>query len=188
MNAWGKLALASMHPPFAAKRRISGNKPDCQTRRRIPIAPAALDALPVKRYGFVMTAPMLSSDNDPPRRPRTWADKFGDAFRGLKFGIRGQSSFAVHFFIAAAVVVAAAVLRCSLEEWGLLVVAVGLVLTTELVNTSIETLFRGLDHEIRERSWPCLDIAAAAVLIASITAAIIGIIVFGRRIVDIIGG
>ena len=48
-----------------------------------------------------MTSPTQHSEEHSPRRPRTWADKFADAFRGLKFGIRGQSSFAVHFFLAA---------------------------------------------------------------------------------------
>ena len=144
--------------------------------------------MPAKRYGFRMTSPIFSADKNSSRRPRSWADKFGDAFRGLKCGIRGQSSFAVHIFMAAAVVVAAAALRCSLEEWALLVFAIGLVLTTELVNSSLETLFRGLDSETRERSWKCLDIAAAAVLLASLTAALIGIIVFGGRIVEIVGG
>jgi len=137
---------------------------------------------------FEMTSPTEHAEEPSPRRPRTWSDKFGDAFRGLKFGIRGQSSFAVHFFLAAAVIVAAAALRCSLDDWSLLILAIGLVLTTELVNTSIETLFRGLNSDMREHCWRCLDIAAAAVFVASITAAVIGGIVFGRRLMEMIGG
>ncbi|MEI7684686.1 MAG: diacylglycerol kinase [Planctomycetota bacterium] len=119
-----------------------------------------------------------------PRRRHSWAAKFGDALRGLKFGMRGQSSFAVHAFMAAAVLVAATVLRCSLEQWALLIFAIGLVFTAELLNTSIEVLFRGFDEEARERSWRCLDIAAAAVFLASATAAAIGILVFGGRIYE----
>src|SRR5262245_16597900 len=135
---------------------------------------------------------MASTSNEtsprPPGSPRPWADKFADAFRGLKFGIRGQRSFAAHFCIAAAVVVAAAAFRCSLDEWALLTFAIGLVLTAEFANSAIETLFRGLDHETRERSWQCLDIAAAAVLVASITALIIGVLVFGRKIAELVAG
>jgi diacylglycerol kinase len=115
------------------------------------------------------------------RRPRPWAAKFGDAFRGLKYGVRGESSFAVHFFMATMVVVSAAIVRCTPHEWCLLLFAIGGVLTAELFNTSIETLFRGLDAQTRERSWKCLDIAAAAVLMASVTAALIGILVFAHR-------
>jgi diacylglycerol kinase len=115
------------------------------------------------------------------RRPRPWGAKIGDAFRGLKHGVRTESSFAVHFFMATLVVVSAAILRCTPHEWCLLLFAIGGVLTAELFNTCIETLFRGLDAQSRERSSKCLDIAAAAVLMASITAAIVGILVFAHR-------
>ena len=120
---------------------------------------------------------------DPPRKPpRSWRTKFGDAFRGLKFGIRGHSSFSVHFFFAALVIAAAIVLRCTLLDWCLLLGCIGLVLTAELFNSAVETLFRGLDEATGERTWPCLDIAAGAVLLASITAAAIGTLVFLHRL------
>lgn len=117
---------------------------------------------------------------DPKRR--TWLDKFRDAFRGWKFGVRGQSSFAVHFFMAILVVLAAALLRCDAWEWCLLVACIGGVLTAELFNSSVETLFRELPQEIRDRAWPALDIAAGAVLMASLTAAIVGLVIFVPRL------
>lgn len=112
-----------------------------------------------------------------PRPRRSWLDKFRVAFRGIKFGARGQSSFFVHFFFAVLVVVAAIVLRCSLVQWCLLIGCIGMVLTAELFNSAIETLFRGLEDSEKERAWPALDIAAGAVLMASITASIIGSLV-----------
>jgi diacylglycerol kinase len=57
-----------------------------------------------------------------------------------------------------------------------------MVLVCELFNSAIETLFKGLDETTKERVWPCLDIAAGAVLVASIAAAIIGLIVFINRL------
>lgn len=120
-----------------------------------------------------------------PRPRRPWRSKFADAFRGLKFGIRGHSSFAVHFFFTAIVLMAAGILRCSALEWCLLLAAIGLVLTAELFNSAVETLFRELDETTRDRAWPCLDIAAAAVLLASIVAAIIGLLVFGQRLLHL---
>ncbi len=121
-------------------------------------------------------------DGFEPPRPRTWGRKFGDACRGLKRGIRGQSSFFVHFFFAALVVAAAIVLGCTAEQWGLLIVCIGLVLTTELVNSALEQLVRGLDESTRERVWPCLDIAAGAVLLASLIAALVGLMIFLNRL------
>ena len=122
-----------------------------------------------------------------PRPPRTWRAKFGDAFRGLKLGVRGQSSFFVHFFFAALVVAAALALGCSVVEWGLLLGCIGMVLVAELFNSAIETLFRGLDESAKQKSWPALDIAAGAVLLASGVAIVIGSLVFLSRLAWLLG-
>jgi diacylglycerol kinase len=123
-----------------------------------------------------------------PRPRRTWGDKFRDALRGLKFGIRGHSSFFVHFFVATLVVAAGVVLKSTLVEWCLLLGCIGLVLTAELFNSAVETLFRGLSDDAQERTWRCLDIAAGAVLLASVTAAVIGCLVFAPKVASLIGG
>ncbi len=122
-----------------------------------------------------------------PKGPRTWNNKFGEAFRGLKRGVRGQSSFFVHFFFAALALAAAIALDCSLVEWCLLIFCIGGVLTAELFNSAIETLFRGLDESAKSRWYHCLDIAAGAVLIASVTALLVGLLVFGNRLARLFG-
>jgi diacylglycerol kinase len=125
----------------------------------------------------------------PPERPRqTWRRKFAVAFRGIKLGVRGNSSFFVHIFFTALVVATAVVLRCDLLEWCVLLGCIGLVMTAELFNSAIETLFRGLDEATRERAWPALDIAAGAVLVASITAAALGGIIFLAKAAQLLGG
>ena len=117
-----------------------------------------------------------------PRRRRRWRDKFKEAFRGVKLGIRGHSSFAVHFFFAALVIAGAVALQCNPVEWCLLLLCIGGVITTELINSAVETLFKGLDEDSRTRYRGCLDIAAGAVLVASLFAVIIGSIVFANRL------
>ena len=120
-----------------------------------------------------------------PRRP--WSHKFRDALRGLKLGIRGHSSFFVHFFAAALVVAVAAAMDCTLTQWCILTICIGGVFTAELINSAMETLHRGLDAETRERTWKALDIAAGAVLIASTTAAVVGVLVLGKRLGQLLG-
>jgi diacylglycerol kinase len=131
-------------------------------------------------------SPLAPESEAPPRpRPRRqWRDKFREAFRGVKLGVRGQSSFFVHFFFAVLVVLAAVALGCNLVEWCLLLGCIGLVLTAELFNSCIETLFRGLDAEARDRARPCLDIAAGAVLLASLTASAVGLILFIAKLIE----
>jgi diacylglycerol kinase len=118
----------------------------------------------------------------PPKPRHTWRAKFHDAFKGVKLGVRGHSSFFVHFFFAALVMAAALVFRCGAIEWCLLLGCIGLVLTAELFNSAIETLVRGLDPSQRPRVQGALDIAAGAVFLASMTAAVIGSIVFLCRL------
>jgi diacylglycerol kinase len=135
--------------------------------------------------------PLLSEDFDvvpTPRPRRPWRAKFRDALRGLKLGVRGHSSFFVHFFFAALVLAAAIVLRCTVNQWGILILCIGLVLTAELFNSAIETLFRGLDESAKERCWPALDIAAGAVLLASLVAASVGTIIFVSRLIKCVAG
>ncbi|MCI0685417.1 MAG: diacylglycerol kinase [Gemmataceae bacterium] len=133
-------------------------------------------------------APIVEEKMDPDAAPkrRRWRAKFRDALRGLKLGIRGHSSFFVHFFVTALVLAAAGMLRCSVEQWCVLLLCIGGVLTAELFNSAIETLFRGLDEATKERAWPSLDIAAGAVLLASIVAALVGTLVFVQRLTQIL--
>lgn len=114
-------------------------------------------------------------------KPRPWDDKFAAAFRGAKLGIRGHSSFFVHFFFAALVVASAIACQCTHWEWCILILCIALVITTELVNSAIETLVRGFPPEQRKPFWPALDVAAGAVLVASIFAAAIGLSILVPR-------
>ncbi|MEI6256687.1 MAG: diacylglycerol kinase [Planctomycetota bacterium] len=116
------------------------------------------------------------------QRRRTWLRKFADAFRGLSRAIRSQSSFAFHLFVAGAVVAAGAVSRVSAVEWGLLILAIGLVLSAEIFNTAIESLARGPGSRRHPRLRDALDMASGGVLMAAITAVLIGVIVFGPRL------
>src|SRR6266566_3087417 len=130
--------------------------------------------LEVDMNGLLPSETVLEESEALPRPRRCWRDKFRAAFRGLKVGIRGHSSFSVHFFFAALVLASAIVLQCDFWQWCVLLGCIGFVLTAELFNSALETLFRGLDEATRERTWPALDIAAGAVLLASITASVIG--------------
>ena len=131
--------------------------------------------------------PWTVTDAPRAKKPRPWREKFREAFRGMKRGIRGHSSFYIHFFFAALVVAVAGVLQVGWVEWCLLLGCIGFVFTAELFNSAIETLFHGLDEESKKRIHGCLDIAAGAVLMASLTAAAVGGIVFVRHFLAMAG-
>lgn len=113
--------------------------------------------------------------------------KFRDAFRGMKAGVRGQSSFFVHFFMTAAVIAAAVALRVDLVEWCILLVCIALVLTAEMFNSALESMAKAITGESDPHLENSLDIGGGAVLTASIGAAIVGGIIFVNRLGMMLG-
>ncbi len=102
---------------------------------------------------------------------------FRDAFAG--FGALGKErNLTFHTAAASAVVVAGILASLSVLEWALLSIAMALVISSELLNFAIE---RHVDAVVKYHDGNAKrikDAAAAAVLIAAITALIIGGIVF----------
>jgi diacylglycerol kinase len=121
-----------------------------------------------------------------PRR-RTWHDKFRDALRGCRRGIRGQSSFFVHFFAAAAVVAAGVALEVDLVQWCLLALCIAGVLAAEMFNSALEHLARAVKRDRDAELGLALDIGSGAVLLAAAGAATVGAIVFGHRLGVLVG-
>ncbi len=114
--------------------------------------------------------------------PRSWPQKFGDAFRGVALGMRGQASFGVHLVCAVGVIVAAAFLRASLSEWCLLLLCITVVFTAEMFNSALEYIAKAIDRRENELLAAALDIASAAVLLAALGAAVVGVIVLLTRL------
>jgi diacylglycerol kinase len=129
---------------------------------------------------------LINMDTDR-RRTRTWWQKFGDAFRGLKRGVRGQSSFFVHFFAAAAVIGAGVSLGVSQAQWCLLILSIALVLAVEMLNTALETLAKVVSDREHHLLRDALDMGSAAVLLSAAGAVAVGIVVFGHRLAVMLG-
>jgi diacylglycerol kinase (ATP) len=107
---------------------------------------------------------------------------FGHAIRGFGFLIRSESHAKVHLLATALVICLGVFLPVSAGEWGLLSLAIGLVWTAEAVNTAVESVVDLCSSEWNEQAGRAKDLAAAAVLIAAVTAFVIGLIVFLPRI------
>ncbi|MCM2369540.1 diacylglycerol kinase family protein [Aporhodopirellula aestuarii] len=112
----------------------------------------------------------------------SWTDKFRVAFSGLFWAVRDQSSFHVHLSVTAAVLVLAGLLQLPSWQWAALILAIGLVMTAELLNTAIELLVAVIHPEHDPRVGRALDVAAAGVLFASLTAVAIGVLILGPAI------
>jgi diacylglycerol kinase (ATP) len=111
---------------------------------------------------------------------------FGHAFRGIFNLVASQPNARIHLIAAILVIIAAIVLKISCFEWCLVVFAIGLVFSAEAFNTAIEHLTDLASPAYNENAGKVKDMAAAGVLIAAITAAILGLIIFIPHLVRFI--
>jgi diacylglycerol kinase (ATP) len=106
------------------------------------------------------------------------AMSFVHAWRGVVYLVGTQHNAWIHLAATVAVLVAAAVFDLSRWEWCWLILAIGLVLAAEAMNSAVEALADAVSPEFNEGVRRAKDVAAAAVLILAITAALIGALVF----------
>lgn len=80
--------------------------------------------------------------------------------------------------IAVIAIVLGFYLDISRVEWCFIIIATGLVLMAEIINTAIETMVDLISPEKNEKAGRIKDLAAGSVLVASIIALAVGIIIF----------
>lgn len=109
---------------------------------------------------------------------------FGYAFNGLIILFREEHNSRIHFIAAFVAVIAGFWLKISAIEWVAIVFAIGFVITCEIVNSAIENIADFISPEKHEMIKKIKDLAAAGVLVASITSLTIGLIVFLPKIIE----
>ena len=111
---------------------------------------------------------------------------FRFAFQGLKALLIEEHNARIHFVVAFIVVAAGVVFKLRPYEWIAVIFAIGVVITTEILNSAIENLCDFITPERNEKIKKIKDLAAAGVLISAISAGIIGLIVFLPKIVALV--
>lgn len=111
---------------------------------------------------------------------------FGFAFNGLKIFLLNEHNAWIHLLAVICVMIAGFALRISAVEWIAIVLTIGLVISLELVNSSIEKLADFVSPEKHKEIKAVKDFAAAGVLISAIAALVIGLIVFIPKIVGLL--
>lgn len=100
------------------------------------------------------------------------------AARGLGKAWREEANFRIEASATLLVAVAAWMFHLSWQECAILALACGLVLALELVNTMIEQISDVLKPRLDQYIRHIKDISAAAVLVASLFAIIVGLCLF----------
>ncbi|HEY4478091.1 MAG TPA: diacylglycerol kinase family protein [Candidatus Paceibacterota bacterium] len=100
------------------------------------------------------------------------------AWRGLGIMFKTTHNAWVHLFFAVAVIVLGYILCISATEWLFVVLAIGFVFVTEAINTAIEIDIDLTSPEYHPYARDTKDVAAGAVLLATLFAAIVGLVIF----------
>ncbi|MCC9135687.1 diacylglycerol kinase family protein [Pontibacter silvestris] len=105
-------------------------------------------------------------------------NSFKFAFRGLNSAVRSEPHMRLHVLSTLGVVGAGFFFDVTKTEWCLLIGCIGLVFTAEVFNTAIETVVNLVSPAYNPLAGKAKDLAAGAVLAASIAVAIVGLIIF----------
>ena len=107
----------------------------------------------------------------------------GYALKGMFLLLWTESSIKIQFVIALVVTAAGFYFEISSTEWALQLIAIGLVMGIEGVNTAIEKLSDYIQPEEDPRIGLIKDISAGAVMIVSIISSIVGLIIYVPKII-----
>lgn len=109
---------------------------------------------------------------------RKRAAGFRYAFQGIKRLFTHEHNSWIHAAVTVCVIIAGFWLHIALWEWIAVIIVIGFVFAAEAFNSAIECLGDGLSQEPNPYVKHAKDLAAGAVLLAAITAAIVGLIIF----------
>jgi diacylglycerol kinase (ATP) len=111
-------------------------------------------------------------------------ESFNYAIEGVIHVLRTQRNMRIHFAAAVAVIVGAVAVGVSKIELIALLLAIAFVLVAEMINTAIEGAIDAATTSFDPMAKLAKDIAAGAVLIASVNAVAIGYLVFAGKAAD----
>ncbi len=120
------------------------------------------------------------------QRTSSLVESFYHATRGLSVAFRSERNLKIHSVLAVLAVSLAVYLRFDSLSWALLFLAIGLVITAELLNTALERavdMFTG--GEFNNLAKDAKDVAAGAVVCASLTSLAIGASIYLPRLFNL---
>jgi len=119
-------------------------------------------------------------------KARNLGESFRFAATGMVQALRSERNMRIHIVAAILAVLLSHALRLGSLEIAVVVLATVIVIVAEMVNTALEHLVDMVTAEYHPLAAKVKNIAAGAVLTAAVGAAVVGIIIFGPRLVSMI--
>ncbi len=110
-----------------------------------------------------------------------------NALAGLIFGLKQERNVQYDFVIAIFVVLLSSYLKINKVEWVFVIFSIGLVLIVEYLNSAIERCVDlAIGSNFHELAKQAKDAGASAALIAALTSAIVGIMIFLPKLIKLL--
>lgn len=111
---------------------------------------------------------------------------FKFAFNGLWLLIRDEHNARIHLVVAILTIAAGFYFSITSFEWLILILTIGFVFVAEFFNSAIEAIADKVSEEKNPMIKKAKDLAAGGVLFAAILSIIVGLIIFGPKLLELI--
>lgn len=109
---------------------------------------------------------------------------FKNARKGFRLVFKSEMNIRVHLIIAFLVLTAGYFFGFNATEYCILLIAIAMVIVSEMLNTAIEFALDSIYHNRYSKMvGMAKDISAGAVMVASVVSVIIGLILFGKHLI-----
>ena len=113
-------------------------------------------------------------------------NSFVYALQGIKSAYKSEQNLLIHTIVAILIIALGIILQLSLLEFAIIFVVIGLVMTAEMINTSIEYAIDMAMPSIHPLAKIAKDVASGAVLFSAFIAIIVGSLIYIPKIIELI--
>ena len=122
------------------------------------------------------------------KKKRKFIDSFMNCINGFRFINVNEDNFKRELLLGIVALILSYVLKVDKIEFIIIIIVIGLVLVSEIINTSIERLVDLVSPEYNKLAGEVKDIAASSVLLMCVFSLVVGIIIFLPKIINLLGG
>ena len=119
---------------------------------------------------------------------RKFSGSIKNCLEGINFVITNESNFKKEIVIGIIALLLSYILKISRIEFIIILIMIALVLTSEIINTSIEKVVDLYTKDYNNIAKIAKDVSAGSVLVMSIFSLLVGIIIFLPKIINVLGG
>ena len=119
---------------------------------------------------------------------RKFSSSIKYCLEGINFVITNESNFKKEIVIGIIALLLSYILKISRIEFTIILIMIALVLTSEIINTSIEKVVDLYTKDYNNLAKIAKDVSAGSVLVMSIFSLLVGVIIFLTKIINVLGG